>query len=62
VFSHREASGEFVVCLGEAIAAAGEQAAPEVVVARYGQALEAAITAHPEQWTGWRTGSWSRTA
>ena len=57
VFGHRERSGRFVVRLGTPLAAAGERAEIDTALARYAAQLDAAIEAHPEQWTGWRTGS-----
>ncbi len=59
VFMSREPGGAFAVRLGAPLAAAGEAAPPALVLQRYGQQLTAAVTARPDQWTGWRTGSWS---
>ena len=55
VFSHREPSGARTVSIGEPLNAPDVEA----TLRRFAAALEAAVLAHPDQWTGWRTGSFS---
>jgi lauroyl/myristoyl acyltransferase len=55
VFSHRERSGTRTVTVGAPLNAASV----ETVLVRFAAALEGAVLAHPDPWTGWRTGSFS---
>jgi lauroyl/myristoyl acyltransferase len=58
VFSRRTRSG-FLVRIGAAVAGSEWSDGVEEALIRFGAQLEAAIREAPDQWTGWRTGSFS---